>query len=103
MRILRKLWDDDRGAGLVSSEVLFLYSLLLLGSVSGLVAMRQALVSEYTETAQSLLALNQSFSFSGQSNCAGSAAGSSASDSSNTIGLLSVSANGPLVSQTPMD
>src|SRR5947209_4671743 len=103
MRLLRALWADDRGAGLVSSELLFLYSLLVLGSVSGLVAVRQALLSEYTEAAQSLLALNQSFSLSGQSNCAATEGGSAAVDSTSTIPLLSVPANGPLVSQTPME
>src|SRR5581483_9043407 len=103
MRVLRRLWADDRGAGLVSSEVLFLYSVLLLGSVSGLVAMRQAVLSEWAETAQSLLALDKSYSFSGQSNGAATQAGTAAVDSTNTISLTSVPARGPLVSQTPMD
>jgi hypothetical protein len=103
MRLLRTLWDDDCGGGLMSSELLFLYSILVLGSVSGLVAMRQALLSELTESAQSLLALNQSFSLSGQTNCESSAAGSSASDSSDTIGLARALGMGGLVSQSPMD
>jgi hypothetical protein len=49
------------------------------------------------------LALNQSYSLSGQTNCESSAAGSSASDSTDTIGLARTSGNGGLVSQTPMD
>lgn len=103
MPLLRKLWDDDCGGGLLTSELLFLYSLLVLGSVSGLVAMRQALLSELTETAQSLLALNQSYSLSGQSSCESSTGGASASDSSNTIGLLSTPGTGPLISHAPLD
>jgi hypothetical protein len=103
MPLLRKLWEDDCGGGLLSAELLFLYSTLVLGTVSGLVAMRQALLSELTESAQSVLALNQSFSLSGQSSCQSSTAGSSASDSSNTIQLGSLAGSGGLVSQTPMD
>jgi hypothetical protein len=103
MRLLRKFWDDDCGAGLLASELLFLYSVLVLGSVSGMVAMRQALLSELTEAAQSLMSLNQSFSLSGQSNCAASSAGSSASDSTNGIPLVSVPGSGHLTSQSPLD
>lgn len=103
MPLLRKLWKDDCGGGLLSAELLFLYSVLVLGSVSGLVAMRQAALTEMTETAQSLLALNQSFSLSGQSNCQSSTSSSSASDSSGAIGLGRVGGNGTAVSQAPMD
>jgi len=58
--------------------------------ITGMVALRQAVISELTETAQALLALNQSFSFSGQTNCESSTGGSSASDTTNTIGEGSV-------------
>jgi len=49
------------------------------------------------------LALNQSYSFSGQTNCEASTAGSSASDTTNTIGEGSVSASTAAISQTPCD
>jgi hypothetical protein len=103
MRRLQALWEDDCGAGLVSSELLFLYSLLVLGGVGGLVAMRQALLSEWSETAQSLLGLNQSFSFTGQAGCEASTAGSAAGDTSDTITLSRAAASGAALSQTPMD
>jgi hypothetical protein len=103
VRILRKLWADDRGA-VMASELLFLYTMLVVGTVSGLTAMRQAMVSEMVETANSILALNQSYSFSGQS-IAGvaSTAGSSATDRSNTIGMASAAASPAVMSQTPCE
>ena len=103
VRMLRKLWADDRGA-VMASELLFLYTMLVVGTVSGLTAMRQAMVSEMVETANSMMALNQSYSFSGQS-IAGvaSTAGSSATDHSNTIALAGTAASPAVVSQAPCE
>jgi Flp pilus assembly pilin Flp len=101
--MVRRLWNDDEGAALVVSEILFIFAIVVLGMITGLVAVRQALISELTETAQALMALNQSFSFSGQSNCESSTAGSSASDTTNTIGEASVAASTAAISQTPCD
>jgi hypothetical protein len=98
-----KMWNDDCGSGLIAGEWLFMFTIIVLGSITGLVAVRQALISELTETAQALLALNQSFSFSGQSNCESSTAGSSASDTTNTIGEASVAASTASISQSPCD
>jgi hypothetical protein len=101
--MLLNLWDDDCGGALLSSELLFLFSTLVLGTLSGMVAVRQAVLAEMSETAQSLLSANQSHSLSGQSNCEGSAGGAAGSDTSDTIGLGRLGRTGPLVSQTPMD
>ncbi len=101
--MIRQLWNDDQGAVIVTSEILFLFTILVLGLITGMVALRQAVISELTESAQALLALNQSYSFSGQSNCESSTAGSSASDTTNTIGEGSVGASTASISQTPCD
>src|SRR4051812_16096114 len=103
MRFLRTLWHDDRGAGLLSSEYLFLFSTLILGGLSGLVAVRQAGQSELLEMAQAILALNQSYSFSGQSNCEGSIGGASASDTTNTIHMGSTGTFSSNLSSRPLD
>jgi hypothetical protein len=103
MHLMLRLWRDDCGSGLLTAEWLFLFTILVLGLISGLVAVRQALISELVESAQALLALNQSFSFSGQSNCEASTAGSSASDTTNTIGEGSVAPSTADISQTPCD
>jgi hypothetical protein len=76
-RLLRRLWSDDCGA-LLGAEWVFVGTILVLGTITGLVAVRQAVNSELTEFAQSVTALNQSYSFSGQANCAASTAGSQA-------------------------
>jgi len=101
--MIRKLWNDDCGSTLVTSEILFIFTILVLGTITGLVAVRQALISELTETAQALLALNQSYSFSGQTNCESSTAGSSASDTVDTISEGSVGASTASIEQTPCD
>src|SRR5579872_6217238 len=103
MRQMLKLWNDDCGSTLVTSELLFLFTILVLGMITGLVALRQAVISELTETAQALMALNQSYSFSGQVNCESSTAGSSASDTTNTIAETSVVASTAAINQTPCD
>ena len=103
MRQMLKLWNDDGGSGLVASEILFIFAIVVLGMITGLVAVRQALISELTETAQALMALNQSFSFSGQSNCESSTAGSSGSDTTNTIIEGSVAASTASINQAPCD
>jgi hypothetical protein len=101
--MLRNMWNDDGGSTLVTSEILFIFAILVLGIITGLVAVRQALMSELVESAQALMGINQSFSFSGQSNCEASTAGSSAADFTNLIGESSVNASTSLISQTPCD
>jgi hypothetical protein len=104
MTMLRNLWNDDSGSGLITIEWLFLAAILAIGVITGLVAVRQALISELVETAQALLALNHSFSFSGQSNCESFTAGSSASESSLvTIFNSSTAASTAFINQTPCD
>jgi Flp pilus assembly pilin Flp len=74
-QILRRLWQDDQGA-LLATEWVLLATILVLGVIVGMVAVRQAVLSELTDFANGLLALNQSFSFSGTSSCMASASGS---------------------------
>jgi hypothetical protein len=102
--MLRNLWNDDNGSGLLTAEWLFIFAILVLGIIAGLVAVRQAILSELVESAQALLAINQSFSFSGQSNCEAITAGSSAVDVSFfTIRNGSTTATGSIIAQTPCD
>jgi hypothetical protein len=101
MRQILELWSDDGGSGLLTSELLVIFTVLVIGVITGLTAVRQALVSELTETAQSLLALNQSYSFAGQANCESSTGGSAASDTTNTINAFSVGGSTSTISQNP--
>jgi Flp pilus assembly pilin Flp len=90
MSLLARLWRDDCGA-LIATEWVFVATILVLGIITGLVAVRQAVINELDEFANAVLSLNQSFSFSGQSNCQSSTAGSAFVDSAdfiNTAGTL---------------
>ncbi len=89
--LLAKLWNDDSGA-LIATEWVFVATILVLGIITGLVAVRQAVISELEEFANAVLALNQSFSFSGQTNCQASTAGSAFSDALDSISIRSVAA-----------
>ena len=101
---VRKLWSDDAGA-LIAVEWVFVATILVLGIITGLVAVRQAAISELTEFAQAVMALSQSYSFAGQSNCLASTAGSQAIDTTaNTINEGSTPAESPApVNQSPCD
>jgi predicted lysophospholipase L1 biosynthesis ABC-type transport system permease subunit len=97
-RLIRKLWSDDNGA-LLASEFLFMSALLTIGTVTGLVSVRQAMISELVETANSIMALDQSFSFSGQSFAGASTAGSSATDHSNSITVSATAPSNAMINQ----
>jgi len=108
--MFRKLWNDDGGSGLITAEWLFIFAILVLGVITGLVAVRQALLSELVESAQAVLAINQSYSFSGQSNCEAITGGSSGididlTDSTNFLFFnnSSVPASIGIISQAPCD
>jgi Flp pilus assembly pilin Flp len=83
-----RLWEDDSGA-LIAAEWVFVATILVLGAITGLVAVRQAVLAELHDFANALLALNQSYSFSGQSNCAPSTGGSQFVDFTDSIVVTS--------------
>lgn len=92
-QLMLRMWKDDGGA-LIATEWVFVATILVLGSITGLVAVRQAVITELEEFASAVLSLSQSFSFSGQVNCQSSTAGSSFQDSCASIPITSVPAEG---------
>jgi hypothetical protein len=100
--LLRRLWADDCGA-LIATEWVFAATILVLGIIVGLIAVRQAVISELTELAGGVMSLNQSYSFSGQSNCLASSAGAQASDVNDIIPATRTAAFANNVEQTPCD
>jgi hypothetical protein len=78
---------------LIATEWVFVATILILGIITGLVAVRGAVISELVEFANAVAALSQSYSFAGQSNCLSSTAGSQASDSTTTIANSQVQAD----------
>src|SRR5438445_90021 len=83
-QLMLKLWKDDCGA-LIATEWVFVATILVLGSITGLVAVRQAVITELTDVANALLSLQQTYSISGQSNCESSTTGSVFLDSTQEI------------------
>ena len=102
-KFMKRLWADDGGA-LIATEWVFVATILILGIITGLIAVRQAVISELTEFANALMALDQSYSFAGQSNCLSSTAGSAATDSSDSIAEAQVNTNSTTaINQSPCD
>lgn len=82
--LIYRLWKDDGGA-LIAIEWVFVATILVFGAIVGLVAVRQAVVSELTEFANAVMSLNQGYKINGQKNCQSSISGSETKDSSNKI------------------
>jgi Flp pilus assembly pilin Flp len=82
--LMLKLWKDDCGA-LIATEWVFVATILVLGSITGLVMVRQAVLAEFQDMAQAIMSLDQSYSFTAQSNCESSTAGSAYFDLTQTI------------------
>jgi len=88
---------------LIATEWVFVATILILGAITGLVAVRQAVISELTEFANALMALNQSFSFTGQSNCQSTTGGSAATDTAGNITASSIGVAAVTITQNPCD
>src|SRR5215470_2862008 len=104
-KLLLEFWKDDAGA-LIATGWVLVATILVLGSITGLVAVRQAVISELVEFANAVMSLNQSYSFSGQSNCESSTAGSQYIDSTQQIldtGNFVVGGDVGTVQQNPCD
>lgn len=83
-QLMLNLWRDDGGA-LLAVEWVILATVLVIGVVVGLVAVRAAVITELEELANGVLSLNQSFSFAGQSTCFAIGGGSGFVDFNDSI------------------
>jgi len=64
MLVLQRLWKEEAGA-IVSSELVLIATLLVIGVVTGLSSVRTAVVTELGDVADAIGTINQSFSFGG--------------------------------------
>lgn len=64
---MRQLWQDEAGV-IVSSEIIIIMMLLVFGLIAGLVSFRDAVAQELADTGLMVNALDQSFTFTGNSN-----------------------------------
>jgi hypothetical protein len=72
MRILTRLWTDESGF-VISSELLIIVTITVIGLIVGMVAVRDAVVQELADVAAAIGALDQSYQYSGVSNTCSSA------------------------------
>ena len=62
--MMHKLWNDEAGV-VVSSEIVLVLTLLVLGVMVGLVELRAAVVDELNDVGEAIGSLNQSYEISG--------------------------------------
>ena len=82
--MLKQLWNDDAGF-IVTTEMLLIFVILVLGLIAGLANLRMAIVNELTESGLAILSLNQSFTIAGLTGCGGSSGASGAVDVQGTV------------------
>jgi hypothetical protein len=63
--IFKRLWRDDGGA-VLATEWLLVTTVLVLGLVPGLIAIRQGLLGELSDVSNATSGLDQSYGFTGQ-------------------------------------
>ncbi|OYP37697.1 Flp family type IVb pilin [Rhodopirellula sp. MGV] len=74
-RRLVALWQDDRGF-VISIELILIVTILVIGLIAGLTALRDAVVSELTDVARGVQQLHQSYQANGATGAASSTSGS---------------------------
>jgi Flp pilus assembly pilin Flp len=85
--LMRNLWRDDEG--IVALEYLLVATIIGLGLTVGLAAIEAGLDAEFTELANAVQALDQSYSFAGHSSCIAFRRGSAAFDFPSSVSLNS--------------
>jgi Flp pilus assembly pilin Flp len=76
MKLVSRFWMDDAGF-VISTELVLVAVLLVLGLITGLATLRDQVVQELGDVAAAISEINQSFSFSGVTAHSSSTAGSS--------------------------
>lgn len=69
-RVLSIFWRDDAGF-IVSAELVLLGTLLVVGLITGLACVQEALIGEYQDVAGAIRSLDQSYAYSGMQGCVG--------------------------------
>lgn len=64
MKVVGKLWRDDLGF-VVSSELVLIATVVVIGLLTGLASVRDALISELSDVAGAIQDINQSYSIDG--------------------------------------
>ena len=62
--VLRGLWNDDRGF-VISTELVLLATVLVIGLLVGTVSLRDGVVSELSDVTSAVQSVNQSYGYDG--------------------------------------
>lgn len=66
MKLLHRLWQDERGV-IATSDLVLLATIVVLGLIVGLVEYRNQVVQEFADLGQAVGHLNQSYTYEGTS------------------------------------
>ena len=75
----KTLWNDEAGF-IVSIELILIATIAIIGLITGITAVRDAVVSELSDVAGAVQDLNQSYSFTGVTGHAAATSGSDFND-----------------------
>jgi hypothetical protein len=64
MKLVKRLWNDEAGF-IVSAELILIATIVVIGLLVGLAAVRDGIVSELSDVAGALQDVNQSYSIDG--------------------------------------
>ena len=64
MMVLKRLWNDEAGF-VVSTELVLLATVAVIGLITGITAVRDGVVSELSDVAGAVQEVNQSYSYDG--------------------------------------
>lgn len=79
METCRALGRDERGF-IISIELVLIATIVVIGLIAGLTALRDAIVSELADVASAVQDLNQSYSYSGVASNSAATVGADFSD-----------------------
>ena len=74
MNLVNRLWSDEAGF-VVSTELMIVATVLVIGMLVGLVSIREQIVQELADVAEAISEFDQSFSFAAVSGHTSSTAG----------------------------
>lgn len=75
MKVINRLWNDQEGF-IVSIELILLSTILVIGLITGMTALRDAVVSELSDVGGAIQDLNQSYEYNGIAGHSGRTSGS---------------------------
>ncbi|UUO07971.1 hypothetical protein M4951_06555 [Blastopirellula sp. J2-11] len=93
MTLLKRIWNDEAGF-IVSTELILIATILVIGLVVGLTSIRDAVVTELADVSGAISDLDQSYVFGG---VAGHAAATAGSDYTDNLDFCDVDGQGGLI------